>query len=144
MMSEARLYSLEQVAERLGLQVRTVRSYVRSGRLQAIRIGKQYRVTREALDDLTGPALKRDAVTRHRPVEVSSVIQVDAVSHDTASRVTIHLGGAAKAPRDDGSALRVETIYDEERSQLKVIVIVIGSLLHAANVFRLLGVLLEA
>jgi excisionase family DNA binding protein len=142
MITEARLYSLEQVAERLGLQVRTVRSYVRSGRLRAIRIGKQYRVTRESLEDLTGPAPLRDAVPRHRHVEVSSVIQVDAVSQETAGRVSNHLVGAAKAPRDDGSALRVEAIYDEERSQLKVIVI--GSLLNAANVFRLLGALLEA
>jgi len=141
MMSETRLYSLEQVAERLGLQVRTVRSYVRNGRLKAIRIGKQYRVTRESLEDLTGAALKSDAVTRHRQVEVSSVVQVDAVSVDTARRVANHLVGTAKAPRDD-SALRVETIYDEERSQLKVIVI--GSLPSAANVFRSLSVLLEA
>jgi excisionase family DNA binding protein len=141
MMNEGRLYSLEQVAERLGLQVRTVRSYVRSGRLKAIRIGKQYRVTRESLEDLTGSAPPRDAVPRHRHVEVSSVIQVDAVSQDAASRVTNHLAGAAKAPRD-GSGLRVETIFDEERSQLKVIVI--GSLPNAANVFRLLQVLLEA
>jgi excisionase family DNA binding protein len=142
MIDAPRLYSLEQVAERLGLQVRTVRSYVRSGRLKAIRIGKQYRVTRESLEDLTGPAPLRDAVPRHRHVEVSGVIQVDAVSQETAGRVTNHLVGAAKAPRDDGSSLRVETIYDEERSQLKVIVI--GSLLNAANVFRLLDVLLEA
>jgi excisionase family DNA binding protein len=142
MITQARLYSLEQVAERLGLQVRTVRSYVRSGRLKAIRIGKQYRVTRESLEDLTGPAPLRDAVPQHRHVEVSSVIQVDAVGQETAGRVTNHLVGAAKAPRDDGSALRVEMIYDEERAQLKVIVI--GSLLNAANVFRLLGVLLEA
>jgi excisionase family DNA binding protein len=142
MMAAPRLYSLEQVAERLGLQVRTVRSYVRSGRLKAIRIGKQYRVTRESLEDLTGAAPQRDAVPRHRHVEVSSVIQVDAVSQETAGRVANHLVGAAQAPRDDGSSLRVETIYDEERSQLKVIVI--GSLLNAANVFRLLDVLLEA
>jgi excisionase family DNA binding protein len=142
MTTETRLYSLEQVAERLGLQVRTVRSYVRSGRLKAIRIGKQYRVTRECLEDLTGPAPQRDAVPRHRHVEASSVIQVDAVSVETAGRVTNHLVGAAKAPREDGSSLRVETIYDEERSQLKVIVI--GSLLNAANVFRLLDVLLKA
>jgi excisionase family DNA binding protein len=140
--NEPRLYSLEQVAERLGLHVRTVRSYVRSGRLKAIRIGKQYRVTRESLDDLTGPAPQRDAVPRHRDVEVSSVLQVDAVSQDTAGRVTSHLVGAAMTPRDDGSSLRVETIYDKERARLKVIVI--GSLLNAANVFRLLDVLLEA
>ena len=41
------MYSLDQVAERLGLHVRTVRAYVRTGRLKAIRIGKQYRVARE-------------------------------------------------------------------------------------------------
>lgn len=142
MIAAQRLYSLEQVAERLGLQVRTVRSYVRSGRLRAIRIGKQYRVTRESLEDLAGPAPLRDAVPGHRHAEVSSVIQVDAVSQETAGRVTNHLVAAAKTPREDGTALRIDTIYDEERSQLKVIVI--GSLLNAGNVFRLLGALLEA
>ena len=48
------LYSVEQVAERLGLHVRTVRNYVRDGRLKAVRIGKQYRIAREHLDALTG------------------------------------------------------------------------------------------
>jgi len=142
MIAAQRLYSLEQVAERLGLQVRTVRSYVRSGRLRAIRIGKQYRVTRESLEDLAGPAPLQDAGPGHRHAEVSSVIQVDDVSQEKAGRVTDHLAAAAKTPRDDGTALRIDTIYDEESSQLKVIVI--GSLLNAGNVFRLLGALLEA
>jgi excisionase family DNA binding protein len=135
------MYSLEQVAERLGLHVRTVRSYVRSGRLKAVRIGKQYRVRREDLEGLIGPTAPRHAVPRHRHVEVSSVVQVDAVSKETARRITHHLLGAAKAPRDDGAAPRVETIYDEERAQMKVIVI--GALLVTADLFRLLGVILE-
>jgi excisionase family DNA binding protein len=135
------MYSLEQVAERLGLHVRTVRSYVRSGRLKAVRIGKQYRVRPEELENLTGPTPPRHAVPRHRRIEASSVVQVDAVSKDTARRITNHLTGAAKAPRDEGSALRVETIYDEERAQMKVIVI--GSLSDAADLFRLLGAILE-
>jgi hypothetical protein len=69
------------------------------------------------------------------------VIQVDAVSKDTARRITNHLTGAAKTPRDNRSALRVETIYDEQRAQMKVIVI--GSLSDAADLFRLLGAILE-
>ena len=48
------LYSVEQVAESLGLHVRTVRNYVRDGRLKAVRIGKQYRIARADLDALTG------------------------------------------------------------------------------------------
>ena len=46
--------SVEQVAESLGLHVRTVRDYVRGGRLKAVRIGKQYRIARADLDALTG------------------------------------------------------------------------------------------
>jgi hypothetical protein len=60
---------------------------------------------------------------------------------DTARRVATHLIGA-KAARTNDSPLRAETIYDHERAQLKVIVV--PSLAGAADVFRLLGVLLEA
>jgi excisionase family DNA binding protein len=36
------LHSIEEVAKLLGLHVRTVRNYVREGRLKAIRIGKLF------------------------------------------------------------------------------------------------------
>ena len=48
------LYSVEQVANLLDLHVRTVRNYVREGRLKAVRIGKQYRIAREDLEAMTG------------------------------------------------------------------------------------------
>ena len=139
--SEARLYSLDQVAEQLGLHVRTVRGYVRSGRLRAVRIGKQYRVAHEDLESIMGTKGPRSVVPRHRRGEVSSIVQADAVSQETAQRITNHLQEAVKAPRDDGSALRIGTIYDLGRAQMKVIVI--GSLSAAANIFGLLRVILE-
>jgi excisionase family DNA binding protein len=142
MSEESRLYSLDQVAERLGLHVRTVRAYVRSGRLKAIRIGKQYRVAREELEAIAGTSNSRDAVSRRRRAEASCVVQMDAVTQNMALRVDEHLRSAVQAPRDDGSALRVETIYDLGHAQLKVIVI--GSLPAAANVFGLLGAILDA
>jgi excisionase family DNA binding protein len=142
MIENPRLYSLEQIASQLGLNVRTVRGYVRSGRLKAVRIGKQYRVAREDLEAMTGALVKSDPVPRHRQVEASSVVQIDAVSKESANRITNQLMGAAKAPRGDALPLRIETIYDEERAGLKIIVI--GSLSAAADLFRLLGVLLEA
>ncbi len=142
MNQESRMYSLDQVAERLGLHVRTVRAYVRSGRLRAVRIGKQYRVAREELEALAGTSNSRDAVSRRRRAEVSSIVQMDAVTQNMALRVAEHLRSAVESPRDDGSALRVETIYDQGHAQLKVIVI--GSLPVAANVFGLLGAILDA
>jgi excisionase family DNA binding protein len=135
------MFSLEEVAERLGLQVRTVRSYVRAGRLKAIRIGKQYRVAREDLESITGPRGWHASIAKHRRAEVSSVVQADAVSQETADRITNHLLAAAKVPRDDASALRVETIYDRAHAQVRVIVI--GSLSATATIFGLLSAILE-
>jgi excisionase family DNA binding protein len=138
---ESPMYSLDQVAERLGLNVRTVRAYVRTGRLRAIRIGKQYRVAREDLESIVRVSNAPDAVARRRNAEVSSIVQMDAVTQNMMLRITEHLRSAVKTPRDDASALRVETIYDQGHAQLKVIVI--GSLSGAANVFGLLGAILD-
>jgi excisionase family DNA binding protein len=138
------LYSLEQIAERLGLHVRTVRSYVRSGRLKATRIGKQYRVAREDLDAFTGQAASPtwdSAISRNRYVEVSSIVQVDAISPDAMSRVSNLLLGAAKGRRDDDGPLRIETIYDTDRGRLKIIVV--GGLQASTDVFKLIVASLE-
>ena len=136
------MYSLDQVAERLGLHVRTVRAYVRTGRMKAIRIGKQYRVAREELEAIVGASNLPEAVSRRRRAEASSVVQMDAVTENMALRVADHLRSVVKTPRDDDSALRVETIYDVGHAHLKVIVI--GSLSAAANIFALLGAILDA
>jgi excisionase family DNA binding protein len=136
------MFSLETVAERLGLRVRTVRSYVRAGRLKAVRIGKQYRVAREDLESITGPRGWDASIASRRHAEVSSVVQADAVSQETADRITEHLRVAAKEPRADGSALRVEAIYDRGHARIRVIVI--GSLGATAAICALLSAILDA
>ena len=115
---------MEQVAERLGLHVRTVRNYVRDGRLKAVRIGKQYRIARVDLDALTGQrttASQTGSAPTRRHVEVSSIVQIEAIGFDAASRVTNTLLAAAKSRPEGDDPLRVDTIYDQERARLKVI-----------------------
>jgi excisionase family DNA binding protein len=137
------LYSVEQVAERLGLHVRTVRNYVRDGRLKAVRIGKQYRIAREDLEKLTGrpvPARPRESAGRRRRVEVSSIVQADAITPELASRAANTLLAAIAGPRDDQARLHVETVYDEERAHLKIVVL--GPLAASAEILRLIGPLI--
>jgi len=133
------LYSVEQVADLLGLHVRTVRNYVRDGKLKAVRIGKQYRVAREDVEALTGRSLA--PVVRHRHVEVSSIVQIDAIDPDSASRVSSYLSASLNGPRDGDQPVRVETVYDERRASLKVIVL--GSPSTTAELLRLIGLLTE-
>ncbi|BAW05911.1 helix-turn-helix domain-containing protein [Nocardia seriolae] len=121
-----RLYSVDEVAERLGLHVRTVRGYVRDGKLPATRIGKQYRINRTDLAAFTGlpaPDSPRETAVRQRHSEVSSIVEVDAVEPPTADRVTTLLTGAAATRPADGTPLRVQTFYDRERARLKVMLV---------------------
>ena len=90
------LYSVEQVAGLLGLHVRTVRNYVRDGALKAVKIGKQYRISRADLEAMTGKPIA-DAVRHHRHVEVSSIVEIDAIGVDAANRLTNYLMAAAKS-----------------------------------------------
>jgi helix-turn-helix protein len=60
-----------------------VRRFIRDGRLPAKRIGKEYRITRSALDEFAGtPATEPSdaAIPRTRQVLVSSIVDVDAIS----------------------------------------------------------------
>jgi len=135
------LLSVEQVAAQLGLHVRTVRAYLRSGRLKGIRIGKQYRIAREDLARLTGRGSPLEPVVRHRHVDVSSIVQVDAISPESVDRVTNMLMAAAKAPREEEHPLRIDTTYDDERARLKVFIS--GSPETTISLLRLVNKLVE-
>ena len=138
------LYSVEQVASHLGLHVRTVRNYVRDGRLKAVRIGKQYRIARDAVEALTGRPMEaptRDAVRRHRHIDVSSIVEIDAIDPESVSRVTTFLMGAANGRRDGDEKLRIETIHDPERARLKIIIV--GGLDASASLLKVVGAIVE-
>jgi excisionase family DNA binding protein len=134
-----KLYSIEQVADLLDLHVRTVRGYVRDGRLKATRIGKQYRILADDLEAFTGhPLPSSEPVRRTRYVEVSSVVEIDAISPDGADRVTNMMMAAAKSA-DDGQPLRIDAVYDRERGRLKVIVL--GSMDNTLGMLKIVRAL---
>ena len=145
-MSE-QLYSAEEAAQILGLQVRTVRNYVREGRLPGVRIGKQYRIARSALEAFAGGGPASGAgsapaappLRPHAAVEVSSVVQVDGIDTESAERVTRTLTAAVVAHTAEEPTLRVEPFYDEQRRRLKVIIV--GSAADTAELIRVVEAL---
>lgn len=50
------LFTVEQMAEMLGLSTNTVRSLCRNGQVPAVHIGRRWYVPRAKLDELTGVA----------------------------------------------------------------------------------------
>ena len=118
-------YAIDEVAEHLKLHVKTVRQYVRDGRLKATRIGKQYRVAAADLEAFTGHAQPPPApATARRAPDVSSIVEIEAVDRDLSMRLTNALMASANSPRkSDGPPLRIDTVYDEARRRLKVIIV---------------------
>jgi excisionase family DNA binding protein len=135
------VFSVEQVAAKLGLHVRTVRNYVRDGRLKAVRIGKQYRIAADDLEAFTGLPVAEPRPDR--PVaELSSVAEVSGVDRATADRIATVVVASVNGPRDGGARpLRVETIYDRERSTMKIIVL--GDLAAGAELLRFVATITE-
>ncbi|WP_243710332.1 helix-turn-helix domain-containing protein [Micromonospora sp. KC213] len=131
------MYSVEQVAERLGLHVRTVRGYIRSGRLKATRIGKQYRIARADLDALLGRAAPaaRDAAPA---LEVASIVTVDGIDRSAADRLSTLVLASLNNPRPAARPLRAQTVHDEQRMKI----VLMGDASATAEVLHLLDAVL--
>jgi excisionase family DNA binding protein len=134
-------YSVDQVANLLGLHVKTVRTYVRDGRLKAVRIGKQYRIAPDDLEAFAGHPVAgtaRETAPRHRHAEVSSIVQIDAVDPATMARLSTLITASVA---HGGERLHIEIVYDEERAGVKIILL--GALDAAAEMLKIINVIAE-
>ena len=107
----------EQAATRLHLHPKTVRRFIREGRLKATRIGKAYRILESDLAQFAGGSPEDGSEPTAR---VTSVVDIDNVDSETAQRLARFFPGAlySREPRPDPISLQV--MYDPERQQLKV------------------------
>ena len=141
------MYSAEEAARILGLQVRTVRNYVREGRLPGVRIGKQYRIARADLEAFTTGGVTLEAIVGPKDdtaarlparaaASVSSVVEVDGI--DAAARESLErtLAAMVVAASDAGSLLRVEPLYDDARRRLRLIIV--GEVAETAELLRII------
>ncbi|MCP5347457.1 MAG: helix-turn-helix domain-containing protein [Gammaproteobacteria bacterium] len=119
------LYTTQQVADLLDLHVKTVRGYVKDGRLRSTRLGKQYRIARKDLEAFLGKSLDVSPAAVTPQAEVSSIVELEGIGNQAASRLSNLMMTAARGHREE-RPLRVETLFDPERNRLKLIVI--GSL----------------
>lgn len=119
------LFTVDEVAEQLALHPKTIRRIIREGRLPAKRIGKEYRVTRAALEAFAGGTNVTANVTpvpRTRQVLVSSIVDIDAISPDGSQRITTLVMAGLNTRRGEPDFARVDSLYDTERGRLRVMI----------------------
>lgn len=132
------LYSVERVASLLGLHIKTVRGYVRDGKLKATRLGKSYRISRTDLEAFTGTPIEPPPTGRTRRADASAVVQIEALPPELADRITTMITAAAGGPAD-GERLHLQAIYDEERASMRIILA--GGIGRIAETLKVIEVL---
>jgi excisionase family DNA binding protein len=138
------LLSIFEIAKRLKLHVKTVRGYVREGRLKAVRIGKQYRISRADVEAFTGfplPLTDGERARRQREVGASCVVRIDAISPEDSSELAASLDAFAHRDRIGEEALRVDTIYDKDVGHLQIMLF--GGVNSTAAALKLIAALTE-
>ncbi len=87
------------------------------------------------------PASAWETARRRRHVEVSSIVQIDAISPAAMSRLTTTVMAAVAGRSAADGPLRIDTVYDEERASLKIILV--ADLDTVAEVFKFIDMLAE-
>jgi excisionase family DNA binding protein len=136
------LYTADEVAGLLNLHVKTIRRYVRDGRLKARRIGKEYRVARADLDEFAGETRPPDEpVARTRHVIASSIVDVDVISPEESYRITTMVMAAMNSRKGEADFPRVDSIYYEEQAKLRITIT--ASPVLTCELLRMINALLE-
>lgn len=124
-------YTVDQVAEMLQMHVKTVRRYIREGKLPAAKVGKQWRVTghdlsifmegeRPADVDSSVSTLSTSTsatVARSPKVQVSTVVETVYETQQEVERITNTLTAVmqTKDPAYGNSTLNVQVLPDQRK-----------------------------
>jgi excisionase family DNA binding protein len=133
-------HTVDRAAERLAVHPKTVLRFIRDGRLRATRIGKAWRILASDLDAFAG--VPTAPARANEPIRVTAIADLPDVSMDVSRRLATALQALVLTPRDRARSIRLDTVYDPERSHLKVIVV--ADALDAAAVLQSLHGFAEA
>ena len=111
-MAFEKLYTAEDVAQITGLTLRTIRNYIKSGRLKGHRVGVQWRFTEADIQALfAGSSPTSDtALTNSTPAPAAPVMDAAAIAAiSAAATAMVNAGVAAGMPGGSGAASLMPT-----------------------------------
>jgi excisionase family DNA binding protein len=112
-------YTVEDAATRLRLHVKTLRRFIREGRLKATRVGKAYLIQRSAFDAFAGlhPTLPASV-----DVRVTSIVDLSGIDAERARRLASFLPSARLGAEPHADPMSFDVIHDAARRHLKIVI----------------------
>jgi excisionase family DNA binding protein len=128
---EKNFYTVEEVAGMLSMHPKTIRRYIREGRLAATRIGKSYVIHGHALsrftesgtshEDSTGPVHMCNGDTICE-VTVSTVVDIGLVGSERCTRIVNTLIAALNSKSTELGQASLHSQYEESEMKLRIFI----------------------
>lgn len=131
-----KFYTIDQIAELLGMHHKTIRKFIREGQLGASKVGKQWRISGHALsvfmegknlalkDNKTEPQHSFAVPPMEAPIErvqVSAVVDIGEVSAEEYLRLSNTLIAIANSKSPQAGSSTIQVRYDHEDKRIKAI-----------------------
>jgi excisionase family DNA binding protein len=126
-------FTVEDAAGRLRLHPKTLRRFIREGRLKASRVGKSYLIQRSELDAFAG--VRKSSARTIPSARVTGIVDVADVDRQTAGQIANYLTAARMGTEQAAEPMSVEVVHDPARRQLKVLMV--GSPADVAAMLKL-------
>lgn len=133
-------YTVDEVSEMIGMHPKTIRRFIREGKLKANKVGKQWRITGHDLSIFAEGTntnkyskkndiefnTKSSAKTHDENIKVSSVVDINVIDMDKAMRISNTLMAVLnnKDPKYGNSTMNVQFIEKD----LKIRVMLWGNI----------------
>jgi excisionase family DNA binding protein len=120
------LYTVDQVAELIGMHPKTIRRFIREGKLKANKVGKQYRINGHDLSLFTEGDVQREMTVDHeetqRGTSISMVVDVKSVSEDNSTRIANMLLAVMNHKDSSYGKATMQTKYYPSEGKLQILI----------------------
>lgn len=113
-------YTADQVADMLNMHPKTIRKYIREGKLKATKVGKQWRITGDELSQFSEGIIQTQPEKTKVEIKVSSVIDIPVATIDDSMRIANTLSAIMNQKTSDYGHSTITTQYLESEKTLRV------------------------
>ncbi len=113
-------HNVEEVAELIQIHPKTVRRYIREGKLQATKVGKAWRIPDDALHSFVEEEENSQKTKKRKRITVSTVIDIDVEDMNEAMGIVNSMNAilSSKTPEYGKATMNVQ--YIEEESKVRI------------------------
>jgi excisionase family DNA binding protein len=123
---EQKFFTVEQVAQLIGMHPKTIRRYIHEQKLQATKVGKSYLISAHALNRFTEgdleplPDSTKGRLNQKKLVRGSTVVDVEPISSEQAMRIENTLVAALNSKPIEADPCSMHCQYDSQNLLLRV------------------------